>query len=204
MSVQTDARRLFWIVFAAIVLYVVLDGIAQALPPHYSPIKDVESDLAVGPYGWVMAINFLNRGALSLVLLYALNQTTRSNSVLGWRSKTGMYAFGVWAVGAIILAFFPTDVPATPVSWHGAIHGLVGILAFFGGAFGALLISLRLGENEATRRLRKPALLIATASVILLFVALATLTGPVGGLTERLFLGSVLLWEAIVSLYLRK
>jgi len=202
--VQTNARRLFWVVIAAIVLYVVLDAIAQSLPPHYSPIKDVESDLAVGPYGWVMAINFLNRGALSLVFLYVLAETARSNGGLGRNIRIGIYAFGVWAVGAIILAFFPTDVPATPISWHGAIHLVVAILAFFGGAFGALIISLRYGKNEAIQKLGRPALLIAIVSVILLFVAVATLTGPVGGLTERLFLGSVLLWEAIVSLYLGK
>jgi len=204
LSVQRNARRLFWVVVAAIVLYVVLDAIAQSLPPHYSPIKDVESDLAVGPYGWVMVINFLNRGALSLVFLYALAETARSNGELGRSFRIGIYTFGVWAVGAIILAFFPTDVPATPISWHGAIHLVVAILAFFGGAFGALIISLRLGKNEAIQKVGRPALLIAIVSVILLFVASATLTGPVGGLTERLFLGSVLLWEAIVSLYLGK
>jgi len=204
LGVQTNARRLFWVVIAAIVLYVVLDAIAQSLPPHYSPIKDVESDLAVGPYGWVMAINFLNRGALSLVFLYALIETARSNAGLGRHFRIGIYTFGVWAVGAIILAFFPTDVPATPISWHGAIHLVVAILAFFGGAFGALIISLGLGKNEVIQKVRRPALLIAIVSVILLFVAVATLTGPVGGLTERLFLGSVLLWEAIVSLYLGK
>jgi hypothetical protein len=187
-----------------VVLYVVLDAIAQSLPPHYSTIKDVESDLAVGPYGYVMAINFLNRGAFSLVFLYALAETARLNGWSGWQFRIGMCSFGVWAVGAIILAFFPTDVPATPVSWHGAIHLVVATLAFLGGALGALMISLRLGKNEAVQKLRRPALLIAIVSVILLFVAAATLTGPVGGLTERLFLGSVLLWEAIISLYLGK
>jgi len=202
LGVQTNVRRLFWVVIAAIVLYVVLDAIAQSLPPHCSPIKDVESDLAVGPYGYVMAINFLNRGALSLVFLYALAETARSNGGLSRHFRIGIYTFGVWAVGAIILAFFSTDVPATPISWHGAIHLVVAILAFFGGAFGALMISLRLGENEAFQKLRGSALLIAIVSVILLFVALATLTGPVGGLTERLFLGSVLLWEVIVAFYL--
>ena len=34
-----------------IVLYLVLDIIAQLLPPHYSFITQAESDLAVGPYG---------------------------------------------------------------------------------------------------------------------------------------------------------
>ncbi|HEY7356765.1 MAG TPA: DUF998 domain-containing protein, partial [Ktedonobacterales bacterium] len=42
-----------------IALYVVLDVIAQLLPPHYNPISQAESDLAVGPYGWIMAINFV-------------------------------------------------------------------------------------------------------------------------------------------------
>jgi hypothetical membrane protein len=53
-------------------LYVALDIIAQALPPHYSPISQAESDLAVRPYGYVMSINFIVRGLLSLTAVLAL------------------------------------------------------------------------------------------------------------------------------------
>jgi uncharacterized protein DUF998 len=202
-----DTRRLFLVVFAGVVLYVLLDAVAQLLPPHYSPIRDAESDLAVGPYGYVMAINFLNRGLLSVVFLYALGKFVAMPGELaspgaGGRFRTGSLALWVWGVGAILLAIFPTDVPATPVSWHGAIHLVVAILAFIGGALGTLLLSLRFSESQTLRGAKGVALAIAVLSVVLLFVLLGTSGSRIGGLTERLFLGSVLLWITYVSAYL--
>ena len=49
--------------------------VAQLLPPHYSPISQAESDLAVGKFGFIMTINFLNRGVLSLLFIYAFLRT---------------------------------------------------------------------------------------------------------------------------------
>ena len=77
-SMPPDKKQLFWIVIAGIVLYVILDIIAQLLPPHYNPISQAESDLAVGPYGYIMTINFLVRGAFSLVFIYAFEGAVRS------------------------------------------------------------------------------------------------------------------------------
>ena len=204
MNSETSVRRLFWIVIAAVVLYVVLDAIAQSLPPYYSPIKDAESDLAVGPYGYIMAINFLNRGILALVFLYALTKTVKADLGTAGSFRTGMYVFGVWAVGAILLAFFPTDVPPTPVTWHGTIHLIVAALAFLGGSFGALLLTLQFSKSEALRNVKTSALVIAALSVLFLFVGFGTLTGPIGGLTERIFLGSILLWQLVVSFHLAR
>jgi hypothetical membrane protein len=209
MTEGPDARRLFWLPIAGVVIYVVLDAIAQSLPPHYSPIRQAESDLAVGPYGYIMTVNFLNRGALSLVFLYALVKVMRPTGSLGTRKfPKGTYVFGVWSVGALLLAIFPTDVPATPVSGHGAVHLVVAILAFIGGAFGAVLLSQQFGESHATRGVKPVALAIAYLSVVLVLVDLGLpFVAPhvalrIGGLTERMFLGSVLLWVAVVSAYL--
>ena len=91
MSILNDnsklsrVRQLFIIVDALIILYVILDVIAQVLPPHYSPISQAESLLAVGPYGYIMTVNFLIRGVFSLLFVYALVQilTTLGEN---WRS----------------------------------------------------------------------------------------------------------------------
>ena len=55
------ARIFGALTIAGIALYLVLDVVAQMLPPHYSPVRQAESDLAVGPYGYVMTINFVVR-----------------------------------------------------------------------------------------------------------------------------------------------
>ena len=200
-----NSRRRYSITLIGVVLYLVLDIIAQLLPPHYSPISQAESDLAVGPYGFVMTVNFLNRGVLSLEFLFALLGTARIAGAEVSRMRTGKFLFGAWSVGAILLAIFPTDVPATPVSWHGLIHLVVAIVAFLGGAFGALALSLRLRGSPKLEAIRSFALLIAAISVVLCLVDLllpAHLAAHYGGLFERLFLGSVLVWVAAISVYM--
>jgi len=207
MGDSRDTRRLFWVVIAGVVLYVLLDAVAQLLPPHYSPIRDAESDLAVGPYGYIMTINFLDRGFLSIVFLYALGRFAGMPGELAspeaaGRFRTGRLALWVWGIGAIFLAIFPTDVPATPVSWHGAIHLVVAILAFIGGALGALLLSLRFSDSKTLRGAKGASLALAVLSIVFLFVMLGSTGSGVGGLTERLFLGAVLVWITYVSAYL--
>lgn len=53
-SVQQEqvVARLALATIVGIALYVVIDVITQLLPPHYNPISQAESNLAVGPYGY--------------------------------------------------------------------------------------------------------------------------------------------------------
>jgi len=205
---ESGSARLFWAVILGIVLYVVLDVVAQLLPPHYSPINQAESDLAVGKFGFIMTINFLNRGVLSILFIYAFLKTRDYAGVARSQFRTGIYLLGAWAVGAILLAIFPTDVSATPVSVHGAIHLVVALIAFIGGAFGTLAISQKLPQNGKFHGLKRIALPLSIIVVVLFVVefgmlfVLHNLNSRIGGLVERLFLGSVLLWIGVVSAYL--
>jgi hypothetical protein len=183
-------------------VYIVLDIVAQLLPPHYSPITQAESDLAVGPFGYVMTINFVVRGLLSLSFLLGLTAAT----TLGRRSPAGVGLLGVWALGTFVLAASPTDVGTGP-TLHGTIHLLVALLAFFGGAVGAVLLSSQFGAEGRLASFRTPALLVSVLGVLALlalFVADARprIGAEVGGLLERIFLGFVLLWMALVALRL--
>jgi uncharacterized membrane protein len=60
---------LFGAVIASIILVVLLEVIVQLLPTHYSPISQSESDLAVGPYGFLMALVFAIEGVLLLLFI---------------------------------------------------------------------------------------------------------------------------------------
>jgi hypothetical membrane protein len=181
-------------------LYVVLDAVAQALPPHYSPIRQAESDLAVGPYGYVMAINFVNRGVLSLLFVVGFYKVV-TISVRG-KFRTGLVLLTIWGVGAFVLSIFPTDLPGSPATVHGEIHLITAAIAFICGAFGILFLSLQFVHGGRLGPLRKYTLPIAIASPILCFATFFGLASRFGGLLERLFLGSVLLWMFVVSIYL--
>jgi hypothetical membrane protein len=204
----SDVRRLLWVVVGEILLYVVLDIVAQLLPPHYSAITQAESDLAVGPYGFIMTINFVNRGVLSLLFLYALFRTLKDEARQWEPLRRGAAFLAVWGVGALLLAAFPTDVPSTPLSWHGTIHLIVALLAFLGGAVGVYLLASHFEQSDALRGARSFALPLATLVIVLLVVELVAgfavprLSERIGGLTERLYLGGVLAWILLVSLYL--
>lgn len=208
-SEAPDSRRLFWIVIFGIILYIVLDVIAQVLPPHYSPISQAESDLAVGQYGLIMTINFLNRGILSLLFIYAFFKTLDLVKVDRQQFRSGTYLLGAWAVGAILLAIFPDGEPSTGIFLvHGGVHLVIAIIAFIGGAFGALIISRKLRKVRELQGLSRIAMPLSIIAVILWFIEflppfiLPHLNAYIGGLTERLFIGSVLLWIAAVSAYI--
>jgi hypothetical protein len=200
MSTLQRSRSPLLAAIVGIVLYAALDVVAQSLPPHYSPLSQPESDLAVGPYGYVMALNFVNRGVLSLLFLLGFSRAVKSSP----EYKRGYFLVGVWAIGSIVLAAFPTDVSGPP-TMHGAIHLVVAIIAFLGGAFGELALSRSISLDHDLAGIGKYASLIA----ILGFISLAALfLGPgiapgafshVSGLVERMFIGLVLVWMLVVS-----
>ncbi len=200
--------RLYWISIVGVILYVALDAIVQSLPPHYSPTRGAESDLVVGPYGYIMTINFLNRGVLSLAFVYSFVKTLDLTGAPRRSFLSGCYLISAWGVGALLLAIFPTDVPALPMSGHGAIHLLVAIIAFICGGLGTFVLSRHFDRNTATKGAKKVALGLGSLSVLLLVVELFAqflvphVAANFGGLTERLFLGSVLLWILVVSIYM--
>lgn len=178
-----------------VALYVVLDVVAQVLPPHYNPISQAESDLGVGPYGWVMSINFIVRGLLAFAAVLALRAglPTRARSVLGEALLT------LWGVGALILAVAPTDLPGHHPTIHGLIHLMVAFLAFICGAVGEVVLSRRLGADPRFRAVAPAATAIAILAVVALVLTFLAAPTHVFGLLERVFIGLVLLWMVVVA-----
>ncbi len=201
-ALPPSARRALQLTVALVAVYVVLDIVAQLLPPHYSAISQAESDLAVGPFGYVMTVNFVVRGLLSLSFLVGLTAAT----TLGRRSPVGIALVGVWALGAFVLAAFPTDL-GTATTVHGTIHLATAALAFFTASVGEVLLSHRFSEEPGLAAFRAPALLVSVLSVITLLVLFYLLPHPRlwmegFGLVERVFIGLALLWMLLVALYL--
>ncbi|MGA8542732.1 MAG: DUF998 domain-containing protein [Thermoplasmata archaeon] len=161
------ARTALQVALALIALYIVLDIVAQLLPPHYSAIAQAESDLAVGPFGYVMTINFVVRGVLSLSFLFGLLAVTR----LGRRSPVGVALLAIWAVGAFVLAASPTDI-GTETTVHGMVHLLTAGIAFVAAAVGELLLSLRFRDEPRLANVRTPALVVSLAGLLSLFALL--------------------------------
>jgi len=186
-----------------IAVYVVLDIVAQLLPPHYSPIRQAESDLGVGPYGWVMDVNFVVRGALSLAFAYGLYRAWPTTSRA---PKLSLVLIGAWGIGAFILALNPADVSG-PTTLHGTIHVVTGFLAFLFVTVGVLGVSYSMPDLFPWKSVRPYARAIALCTAIALVVMFVGTRFPpieqnLYGLLERVFLGLALVWMLVVSVHL--
>jgi len=193
---ETLVTALAWFTIAGIVAYVLLTVIAQFLPPHYSPIHDAESDLAVGPYGYLMTIAFVVRGIISVALLIALDRALPARA----RSKIGMILFGIWGAGALLLSMFPADVVKGRHTVHGDVHLVVALVAFVCGAVGEVLLSRRMSVAPWSRASRQVVRILSyfTATTLVLFFFL-TPRPRVFGLFERLFIGAALVWMLVTA-----
>jgi hypothetical membrane protein len=201
-------RRLATAAMIGVVLYVVVDVVLQLLPPHYNPISEAESNLAVGPFGWIMNLNFLARAALSgcaIAALVRVGVPTRLRNV-------GLLLFGFAGFCSAALAFFATDV--APAGEHGVgtttITGAIHLALATGGFVAALaafvLLTLwmrNIAELRSGYRQARFFLLVAVVGILSL-AATIMFAPQFLGLAERVCLVGILGWAFVVSAAVRR
>jgi hypothetical protein len=201
-------RRLATAAMIGVVLYVVVDVVLQLLPPHYNPISEAESNLAVGPFGWIMNLNFLARAALSgcaIAALVRVGVPTRLRNV-------GLLLFGFAGFCSAALAFFATDV--APAGEHGVgtttITGAIHLALATGGFVAALaafvLLTLWMRNIAELRSgYRQARFFLFVAVVGILGLSATILFAPqLLGLAERVCLVGILGWAFVASAAVRR
>ena len=172
------------------------------LRPEFSVIHNAESDYgSAGPYAWLMNLNFLLRGALSLALVRALWLSTGAQG----RMRAGLSALSVWAVGSGLLAFFADDpVGSVQHGGHARVH-----LILAGIAFAAVLVGTRLCSGALRSKPDWSAIapirdVVAWAALVplALMVRSGLHADSAGGLFEKLFLAAELLWLGLVAAWM--
>ena len=178
-----------------VVLYAAIDVVLQFLPPYYSPIRDAESDLAVGPFGWVQTINYLGRGVTCAFAIVAIASGTRT----GRRRTVGLLFFGVTGLCGALVAFFPTDVVAggQAVTVHGHVHVVAATVGFT-----CALAAFWILRHLVKTRLTDAFLLIATVGLVFLAVTVVGVPA-LFGLAERISLVGILGWIFVTCLRIR-
>jgi hypothetical membrane protein len=186
------------VAMVGVLVYAAVDVILQFLPPHYSAISQAESDLAVGPFGWIMAINFFGRGVTCAALILALaSGTPRARA-----RDAGLALFAIAGFCSALIAFFPTDIDAPgagagATTWHGTVH-VVGASTGFVFALAAFWV-LTLSRQAATTTVAvRVFLAVATAGLLFLAVTIVWLPA-VFGLAERICLVGILGWVFVVA-----
>jgi hypothetical protein len=149
------------------------------------------SATAMGPYGLLQTLNFLQMGLAVIAVAIGM-----------WRTVTPRPRVGVGFVLAAGIAFllssFTTDgTSATPTTWHGYIHGLAFLLVLFSTLFGAIALAFQL------RRDRRWQLLAAVAPAVpIVLVGSLVLTGAVrqaGGLLNVIGILAIVGWYAALG-----
>lgn len=189
----------FWarLTIIGILLYVGIDVILAFLRPDISLLHNAESDYGRGPYYWVMDINFLLRCLLSLALVRALYMQFPKNKLL----RPVRFCLVLWAIASGLLEFFADNPPGYVQLKSGNIHLLLAFIAFVAVTVAMVAVWRQLPLLDFSRTIGRIIIsltLISIISLLLLGRAGARPQG-LGGLYERLFLGSVLLWEGVVA-----
>ena len=167
--------------------------------PDVNPMLEPISNYAVGPYGFLSTAAAIGGGLAALALALGLYLGIAPPG----RSYVGLSLLGIYGVSQLLAGIFPIDVGADTTT-VGAIHNIVGNIAFFGFPIAAILLSLGMGKDERWRSFRLPAL--ALAGVVVLTVILTMVGFNIGigfGALQRLFNVAAMLWMLVVALHLR-
>lgn len=195
MSVAFATAALACFVYAAVAL-----GTLHFLRPDYAPATNFISNYAVGRHGWIMTTWFL---AMSCGLL-ALAAGLHGGGLRSVTARLGMFLLMVAAIGLVVSALFPTDIPGAPSTRSGAIHDqsfLVNVGSIF---IASILLSASFGTNAAWRTFRPTAWMLSGlifAGFVIQFLTLHK--GMPYGLANRFFVLVLFAWLFAVAFRLR-
>ena len=183
-------------VLIGVVLYALIDTALLFLRPQFSILHNAESDYgSSGSWAWLMDLNFLLRGLLSLAAVRAISLATPDAHKSG-RFRLGQALLSLWAVSSALLAFFPDDPVGTPTRWQSYVHLVLAFIAFFAVVVGAILVAQTLRALPGWQPVRVPVAVLPWVALIPLLLLGRTHFRPhsLGGLYEKIFLAIELVW----------
>ena len=90
--------------------------------PDKSILASFVSEYAVGNYGWLMTTGFFGIAISAFYFIIGLLYSIKA-------SKTAITTLVIWCIGAFLFSIFTTDLPGTPQTPQGLIHGLSALIA---------------------------------------------------------------------------
>jgi hypothetical protein len=171
------------------------------LVSEYSLVGDTMSELVLGRYGWVQTAAFVAAGIGTLALAYAIREMTRGT----WGSRVGSLLVGVYGVGALLVAVFPTDRVDRPEdiwaqSTTGLIHVAVSLVSFVVMVIAMFVLTRTFLLDARWQSFSRWMVLFPTAALSLL---IAQSSGPWAGIMQRLLVGVIAVWIVVIALKIR-
>ncbi len=153
----------------------------------FGNVLDWPSGLAMGPYGWLMTVNFFVSGAMMAFFAYGLNLALHD------KLATTLLMLAGFAMMGLIFTTDPT-IRSYPKTWHGLLHdsffAALGMLLMLG----MLLLGRVFQKNEGWKNLS-----IYTWATLALIIP----TFWLKGLAFYAFLLAILVWSEVVAFRLR-
>jgi len=153
----------------------------------FGNVLDWPSGLAMGPYGWLMTLNFFISGALMAFFAYGLRLALQEKF-----ATTLLMLAGVAMMGLV----FTTDptIRSYPKTWHGILHD-----SFFAVLGVLLMLGMLLLGRVFQKRERWATLAVYTWATLALVIP----TFWLKGMAFYLFLLGILTWSVVVAVRLR-
>ncbi len=195
--VHRSVRYGAWLIFVGAVQFAVANAVVQLYYSNYSLLTNYISDLGntvKSPEYIVFNVSIILLGLMAFAgILLAWGAFPR-----GALRMSGLSLLLLASVAAIFVGVFPENV-------NGTVHGLASLLVFLPG--GVALLALGFAMNERSHwgsSMRWFSLVlgivILVSLAIFLFTSVGSATYP--GLFERLVVYPVLLWAAVVGVFL--
>ena len=178
--------------------YVAIDVALVFLRPRFSVLHNAESDYGSrGSYAWLMDANFVLRGLLGLAVVCALWQTVAPDG----RLRLGLRALALWSVASGLLALFPDDPVGTHTHGAAKVHALLAVVAFLAVVAGTIVTARALRPVSGWAAAARALEVVAYVAIVPLLLLGRVHLRPrsLGGLYEKLFLGSELAWFVLAA-----
>lgn len=152
----------------------------------FGNVLDWPSGLAMGPYGWLMTINFFICGALMAFFAYGLKLALHD------KLATTLLMLGGFAMMGLVFTTDPT-IRSYPKTWHGWLHDSFFAVLGLTLMSGMLLLGRAFQNKEPWKRLS-----IYTWATLALVIP----TFWLKGLAFYIFLLAILVWCEVVAVRL--
>ena len=154
----------------------------------FGNVLDWPSGLAIGPYGWLMTLNFFVCGALMAFFAYGLKLALQE------KFATTLLMLAGFAMMGLVFTTDPT-IRSYPKTWHGFLHD---------GFFAVLGVMLMSGMLLLGRVFRQTAQWKNLSIYTWATLALVIPTFWLKGAAFYLFLLAILTWSEVVAIKLNE
>jgi hypothetical protein len=197
MTPDFITRRLLTCGAVAGPLFVSVILVDGALRPGYRPLRQVGSELATGPAGWIQVANFLVCGSLFVLFAAGVRRALPPGPV-SWAATALTSLFGA---GLIASGLFVTDIAGeTGHSWQGTAHNAAGTIVFLS----VPLLTFTWTVRCARRRRWAWATTSAAVGVAMLILIQGLAVPEYRGLYQRLTIALGWAWITALALHLRR